>query len=53
MEYKITKQNLEIDLREIKHTIATKPTIMAGEYEELILKKKEIIKRLMKGQYPK
>lgn len=49
----ITKQNLEIDLREILHILDTKPNIMASEYIELCLAKKEIIKRLIKGEYPK
>ena len=50
MEYNITKENLEIDLREIKHILETR---MASEYVELSMAKKEIVKRLMKHLYPK
>lgn len=53
MEYNITKENLEIDLREIKHILETRPNIMASEYVELSMAKKEIVKRLMKHLYPK
>lgn len=53
MEKTITKENLEIDLREIKHILETKPNIMASEYIELNLVKREIINRLIKGEYPK
>ena len=44
-------ENLRIDLREIKHILETKPTIMASEYVELSLAKAEIIKRLMNLKY--
>lgn len=43
--------NLRIDLREIKHIMETKPTIMCSEYVELSLAKNEIIKRLMNLKY--
>lgn len=45
------KENLLIDLREIKWIIENRSQIMAREYVELSLSKKEIIKRLLTGDY--
>lgn len=49
----IKRKDLEIDLREINDILKNRPNIMASEYVELSLAKREIIKRLMKGEYPK
>lgn len=46
-----SKENLIIDLQEIKWIIENRPQIMASEYVELSLAKEEIIKRLLTGDY--
>ncbi len=46
-----SKENLLIDLREIKWILENRPQIMASEYVELSLAKEEIIKRLLTGNY--
>lgn len=46
-----SKENLVIDLREIKWILENRPQIMASEYVELSLAKEEIIKRLLTGNY--
>lgn len=45
----LEKQNLIIDLREINWILENRPNIMASEYVELSLSKREIIKRLYKA----
>jgi hypothetical protein len=46
-----SKENLLIDLREIRWILENRPQIMASEYVELSLAKKEIIRRLLTGDY--
>jgi hypothetical protein len=46
-----SKENLLIDLREIRWILENRPQIMASEYVELSLAKEEIIKRLLTGNY--
>jgi hypothetical protein len=46
-----SKENLVIDLREINWILKNRPQIMASEYIELSLAKKEIIRRLLTGDY--
>jgi len=49
----ITEQervNLNIDLREINHTLKNQKNIMASEYQELYNKKVEILKKLLNKQ---
>lgn len=47
----MTKENLQIDLREINWILKNRPQIMASEYVELSLAKREIIKRLIQKDY--
>ena len=44
-------EDLIVDLREINWIIENRPQIMASEYVELGLAKREIIKRLIKREY--
>jgi hypothetical protein len=47
----IKREDLVLDLREINWTLENRKQIMASEYVELGLAKREIIKKLMKGEY--
>lgn len=47
----MTKTNLQIDLREIKHILETRKNIMASEYIDLCAVKNEIVRRLIKREY--
>lgn len=47
----MTKENLQTDLREINWILQNRQQIMASEYVELSLAKREIIKRLIQKDY--